>query len=680
MTAVATVRKSSVQKEFGTETIIEIKECKKNKQLKQTRLKLIDKRKNIFEIGDIIEITGEYEKINSYKNHGVFNYEKYLKKEKIYGKIQATKIEKMKSEKKIITIPKKFQEKAKNKFKKIFSEKTANYFNAIILGDKTELDKEIKNNFQTGGLSHLLAISGMHINTIIIIITYITSKTIKNIKIRKILLIIILIIYGLIIEFTPSATRAIVMSIIHIIATLLFKKDNFLINISIASLMLLMINPYYLIDTGYILSFTATISIIYIYPKLNKKISNIKLIQKIIDSIELSISANILIIPIIIYMFKKVPLSMIIIGTIISPFIFIIEILGIMVLITPEIILKSVKEIIEKFISIFDFISSIHFFIIYFKVPTTSQIIMYYAIVINYINIAKRKIQKKIIKLVIILSIAIQLIQIITIYISNDFIINLIDVGQGDSTLIITSEKRKILIDGGGNENYDVGENVLIPYLLNKRIKKIDYLIISHFDTDHIGGTLKVIEKLQVKKIIISMQKEKTNNFEEFLKLINKRKNEVIIVKAGDSIQVDKSTRIDILWPTEKLEITENSINNNSIVAKVITKDTSILFTGDIEKVAEKALVEKYGHNLQASILKVAHHGSKTSTIPEFLDNVNPQMALIGVGYNNNFGHPSITTIQNFKKRNIEIFRTDKCGEINIRINKKRKKVKKYEA
>ena len=669
MTAVATVRKSSVQKEFGTETIIEIKECKKNKQLKQTRLKLIDKRKNIFEIGDIIEITGEYEKINSYKNHGVFNYEKYLKKEKIYGKIQATKIEKMKSEKKIITIPKKFQEKAKNKFKKIFSEKTANYFNAIILGDKTELDKEIKNNFQTGGLSHLLAISGMHINTIIIIITYITSKTIKNIKIRKILLIIILIIYGLIIEFTPSATRAIVMSIIHIIATLLFKKDNFLINISIASLMLLMINPYYLIDTGYILSFTATISIIYIYPKLNKKISNIKLIQKIIDSIELSISANILIIPIIIYMFKKVPLSMIIIGTIISPFI--IEILGIMVLITPEIILKSVKEIIEKFISIFDFISSIHFFIIYFKVPTTSQIIMYYAIVINYINIAKRKIQKKIIKLVIILSIAIQLIQIITIYISNDFIINLIDVGQGDSTLIITSEKRKILIDGGGNENYDVGENVLIPYLLNKRIKKIDYLIISHFDTDHIGGTLKVIEKLQVKKIIISMQKEKTNNFEEFLKLINKRKNEVIIVKAGDSIQVDKSTRIDILWPTEKLEITENSINNNSIVAKVITKDTSILFTGDIEKVAENQIVSRYNYKiLESTILKVAHHGSKTSSTEEFIKAVKPKISVIGVGENNKFGHPNNSVIETLKAYGSAIYRTDLQGEITLTIRK----------
>ena len=247
----------------------------------------------------------------------------------------------------------------------------------------------------------------------------------------------------------------------------------------------------------------------------------------------------------------------------------------------------------------------------------------------------------------------------------------MIDVGQGDSTLIVTPKNKKILIDGGGNEKYDIGENVLIPYLLNKKINQIDYLMISHFDTDHVGGTLKVLEKLKVKQVIISQQKEDSSNFQKFLEIAEKRNIKTIVVKAGDKIQIEKNIYIDILWPTEKMKIEDNPLNNNSIVAKLIYENTSILFTGDIEAEAEKDLVKKYGYRLKADILKVAHHGSKTSSTQEFVDNVNPSVVLIGVGRNNKFGHPSDGVINRFKKRNICIYRTDLEGEVNIKINSK---------
>ena len=665
--AIVELETDTIQKENYTEYVIKIVKCENHPSIEKTKLKMTDTKNTQYQKGDMLQIQGEYEKISSYKNKGVFNYETYLKKDNIYGKIKANTITlKQKTKNKI-----RISSKIKEKFKQNFEEKTANYFITIILGDKSELDKQIKENFQSGGISHLLAISGMHINCIILIITYIVNKTINSYKIRKITTIIALVIYGLIIEFTPSATRAIIMAIMHQTALILLEKDNFLVNISISSFIILIISPYYLVDTGFLLSFTATISIVYVYKKLRKEVSKNKIIQSISDSLILTISANILIAPIVICLFKKISLSMFIMGIIISPFIFVIEVIGIFSIIIPNFILKFLKIPIEIFISIFDFLSSINFLTIYLKVPNIIQIILYYTIIIKFLFKPKRKIVNKILTSFIVILIISQLIQSSYSILFRKFEINLIDVGQGDSTLIVTPKNKKILIDGGGNENYDIGENVLIPYLLSKKINQIDYLMISHFDTDHVGGTLKVLEKLKVKQVIISQQKEDSSNFQKFLEIAEKRNIKTIVVKAGDKIQIEKNIYIDILWPTEKMKIEDNPLNNNSIVAKLIYENTSIIFTGDIEAEAEKDLVKKYGYRLKADILKAAHHGSKTSSTQEFVDNVNPSVVLIGVGRNNKFGHPSDGVINRFKKRNICIYRTDLEGEVNIKINSK---------
>lgn len=481
--AIVRVESAGIQKENSTEHVIKILKCSNYPNIEKTKLKMTDTKNNKYEKGDILKVQGEYKKINSYKNKGVFNYEMYLKKDDIYGRIQADKIIITQKTKNKIQV----SQKIKEKFKNNFEVQTANYFITIILGDKSELDKQIKENFQNGGISHLLAISGMHINCIILIITYVVNKTINSYKIRKIVTIITLIMYGLIIEFSPSATRAIIMALMHLTALILLERDNFLVNISISSLAILMINSYYLIDTGFLLSFTATISIVYVYKKIKKEVGQNKIIQLIADNLMLTISANILIEPIVICLFKKITLSMIIMGIIVSPFIFVIEVIGILTIIIPEFILKFFKSSIECFMSIFNFLSSINFLTIYFKVPNIIQIILYYAIIIKLLFKPKRKILNKMLTLIIAISIISQLVQSSYFTLFRKLEINMIDVGQGDSTLIVTPRNKKILIDGGGNENYDIGENVLIPYLLNKKINSIDYLMISHFDTDHVG-------------------------------------------------------------------------------------------------------------------------------------------------------------------------------------------------
>ena len=224
--------------------------------------------------------------------------------------------------------------------------------------------------------------------------------------------------------------------------------------------------------------------------------------------------------------------------------------------------------------------------------------------------------------------------------------------GNGDSTLIISPTNKTILIDGGGSEfgNYDVGKNTLFPYLLDRGVDKLDYIMISHFDSDHCKGLEYVLENIKVENIVLGLQYEDYENLKDILKIVEDKKINIICVQANDILEIDKYTYFIILWPNPENMISENSINNNSIVAKLNYYDFSILFTGDIEEVTEKTLVKYYTEQkLDSTILKVAHHGSKSSSIPEILQKISPKIALIGVGINNLYGHPNYDIIKRFQ-------------------------------
>ena len=218
------------------------------------------------------------------------------------------------------------------------------------------------------------------------------------------------------------------------------------------------------------------------------------------------------------------------------------------------------------------------------------------------------------------------------------------------------------------------GKQVLIPYLLDRGIRLIDYMIISHFDTDHVGGLLTVMEEFKVNTVIFSRQGEVSENYKRFTNIVKEKSIKAIVVEKGDRFKVENNLYFDILWPNNSNIVMENELNNNSIVCKMIYKKFSILFTGDIEQAAERQILNEYRNNLQilnSTILKVAHHGSKSSSIKEFVDNVKPKIALIGVGKNNIFGHPNADVIERLNSNKIKIYRTDTDGEIRIVINSK---------
>lgn len=229
--------------------------------------------------------------------------------------------------------------------------------------------------------------------------------------------------------------------------------------------------------------------------------------------------------------------------------------------------------------------------------------------------------------------------------------------------LIRTEYDINLLIDGG-EEN-----NILLPYLLSKKVSKLDYVLISHFDTDHYAGVMEIIGKIKIKNILISPQINRTAEFEEFLEKVQKQNIQIIVVKAGDILKIDKNTKLEILWPDMKLS-KNMDLNDNSIVSKITYKDRTLLSTGDISVTVDNLLNSLYSkEKLSTDILKVAHHGSNTSTSEEILEKLNPQIALIGVGKDNKFGHPKQEIIERLESINVKIYRTDLCGEITIKID-----------
>ena len=245
---------------------------------------------------------------------------------------------------------------------------------------------------------------------------------------------------------------------------------------------------------------------------------------------------------------------------------------------------------------------------------------------------------------------------------------------SGDSCLIVTPKNKKILIDGGGSErgSSNIGEKTLLPYLLNRKVNKLDYAIISHFDSDHCEGVLYVMQKIKVENVIIGKQFETCENYKEFIKIVKQKNIRVISVEKGNKVNIEKDMYFNVIWPDSNNIVNENKLNNNSLVFKMNYKNTSALFTGDIEKIAEEKIISYVKEDeLKSTIIKVAHHGSKTSSTEKFIEKVKPKIALIGVGENNTFGHPSNITIETLEKAGTKIYRTDKMGEIILQINKK---------
>ncbi len=711
--------------------------------------------KKEFDYGDIVEVKGNFSKVNKATNEYCFDYREFLKQKKIDGNIMASKVNLLRKNSMLCKISK-VKIKLNKYIDENYSDTASGFLKTLLLGETNEIEKEIKEDFTKANISHILAISGMHISIIILVIKNIMQILKFDQRLEKIFLNLLIICYIFFIDYPISAIRVAITQVILLITFFTNRKSNFYNTISITLFIILLLNAYNIESTAMQLSFGGICGIYLFYKfikkmffykfciqkktvkeiskentkenrNIRKNIKNIcqtviksnKLKQIVIDSLCLNISVQIFIFPIVWYKFNFISITSFIPSILISLFIFPILILGylsffeifIQKFISISIISKINNFIILKMLNLVSILSKIPLLSIYLKKPNKIFIVYYYVVLIlciiiiqkdklaemlhiwriksgkvpikQYIRVKfKKNNDFKRIVLIVILNIVI----IFQSFVQDNFLKNgveiyFLDVGQGDSTIIRTAKNKTIVIDGGEGEKsgFDYGKNVLFPFLINKGVRKIDFLIFSHFDSDHCGGLIYLLENIKVEKILIGKQFEKNENFEYIVNLANKKHIKIIDLQAGNKINIEKNSSLEILWPSVAEKISENAINNNSLVCKFVYKNFSMLLTGDIESIAEEKLLGKYKNTnrLNANILKIAHHGSKTSSIQEFLNEVNPKIALIGVGRKNKFGHPNQEVLERLKEKGIQIYRTDQNGEIQI-IVKNNLKIKTF--
>ncbi|MDD5497623.1 MAG: ComEC/Rec2 family competence protein, partial [Atribacterota bacterium] len=253
----------------------------------------------------------------------------------------------------------------------------------------------------------------------------------------------------------------------------------------------------------------------------------------------------------------------------------------------------------------------------------------------------------------------------------NSLSVHFLNVGYGDSILIKTPQEKNILIDGGGTpfHDFDVGENIVLPYLRRLGVKHIDLIFLTHPDIDHLEGLIPILKEMKVDMVIDSGINCQQDTYLNFLSLIQEDEEiSYYQARAGDVIKLSPDLQLVVLNPLNRKDYGQQSnFNNHSIVLKLLYKNISFLFTGDIEEKSEINLLS-WNTFLQSDILKVAHHGSNTSTTDLFLNQVKPEVAIISVG-TNNFDHPNAEVMEKLEASCQKVFRTDLNGTVLIRSN-----------
>lgn len=608
----------------------------------------IDLFKSNYNLGDTLKINGTLETPNNNTIPNTFNYKEYLFHKKIKYILKIDSFKKIEENKNILLKIKNFL------LKRIERIKYNSYLYAFILGKSSYIDIESYNNYKINGVTHLFALSGLHVSLFSSIVLYILNKLKLNEKITFIITSIFLISFSFIASFTPSILRAtifFILSSINKIYYFFIKPKNLLY---LTFTILIFINPFYIFDIGFILSFTITFFILLLNEALTIN-SNIKsiLVVSILSffsslPIIINLSYEINIIGFINNIFF-IPL----VTNIIFPF-------SLIVVIIPK--LSFILFILTRFMENVSSLSSNIFNItLYFQRISYIEIFIYYLLLI--LSIKKNK------KVLFLLFIFISILYIKPSLNKNTYVY-FIDVGQGDSTLIVTENNKSILIDTGGklsykteswkqkNKEFNLMSSSVIPFFKSIGLKKIDYLLITHGDADHAGYALELL-----------------NNFKVINKYTNKGRKNTLEKKININSLETKYMSIDNIEIYSLNNNIYNNENKDSLVLLIKIYNKNFLFMADADKEVEKTIIEKY--NLKdIDFLKVGHHGSKTSTGVSFINKINPKYSIISVGKNNKFGHPNTETLETLK--NTKIIRTDKAGTIKLTINKNESLINTY--
>lgn len=663
-------------------------------------------------IGNIIKVRGKLRQFEEAANKGNFDSRKYYLSLGFYGKIEAGTIEVINSDYSGIRQGLyELRMEIIERLEKLCSDNNGIFsiinnkngiIGAIILGDKTDLDSDIKELYSVSGIAHILAISGLHISFIGMAIYRLLRRRFRFLFSAAVSIPVVLS-FGIMSGFGISTIRAIIMFILKIIGEVLGRKYDAITAISLAGLVLLVQNPFVVCNSGFQMSFGAIIAIVLILP-IVEEILNTD--NKIIKVLSANFTISLVMNPILAWNYYELPTFSFLLNIVVVPLMSVVIVSSIVGIFCSCIMFGFGKVVIfpgcgilELYTFLCNIINKSSVASIVVGQPKVTIIIVYYAILLVVLfglknirtkytraekerNIIKketglvmekkakkeRRIKGQNVKLRLACIVGFLLLNCLIYYIPNPgFYITFINVGQGDGILIHGDNGTKVMVDGGSTSEKQVAKNCIVPYLKAEGIGTIDYSIITHTDKDHISGILEILEnnnsnRIRIKNLVMPDINMKDDTYNELIEKAKLKKINVLYIKKGDTLSLGK-TKIKCIYP--ETTTTASDKNDYCTVLSVKNKTSKILLTGDISKEIEEKIKDDIEENY--TVLKVAHHGSNYSSSEKFLKKVNPKYSIISVGKNNSYGHPGNETMERLRKQGGVIYRTDEKGGITIR-------------
>ena len=653
--------------------------------------------------GRKISCTGSFEAFDGELNPGQFDANAYYKNEGYTGILDAKDIRIVKEEESFSPdiYLHRLNLAISEKYKKILGDKNAGSLSAMVLGDKTSLDEEIKELYQENSISHLLSISGLHISLLGGAVFLFLRRLKVSFSFPLITSSIILIIYGAFTGFSVSTSRAVIMMSVLFISFVIGKSYDLPSGLALAALILIVINHRAIYQSGFLLSFFAVIGIFYIMPELlyifkvdiyhNKGI--IKGLHLLLASIISSISILLATLPIILNNFYEVSLTGIILNIIVIPLMSLVVITGLLggfVALVSETMGSFLLGITHYILNLYTLFCRLGDRLTFIRLiigkPDKWQIVLYYLIlvIVFYLLALKRRENKlrslknnlskeyNTSKRIVVTGLMTFTSFLIIAYKPREFSINMLDIGQGDCFVVNDGNNDIYISDCGSTTVQNVGKTRLLPFLKSKGWGKVDTIFISHMDKDHVNGVNDLLKcaEITIGRIIISAsyKSDKLNcaELEELKELAKMRDIKLFYMKKGDEI-VGKDISFRCIYPTGEEDIEDQ--NEASIVMRMDYKGLSMLFTGDIAGSTEEKIIDSSDEDiLDCDILKVCHHGSKNSSTDDFLKKVSPKLYLISCGLMNRYGHPHRDALSRMTGEGGRILRTDHMGGTQIKL------------
>ncbi len=640
-------------------------------------------------IGEMIEARGEFDEIPSADDPGCFDYSLYMKSRGVTIRFRAYILEVTDGRLSLRTKVKRFLYGERETFISRFSTDTQGFIRGVIFGDKSEIDEDIIEEFNSNSTGHILTVSGLHVGFLYGLLRFLTAR--KRTLPVSMLIITVILMYGEMTMWSPATVRACIVMTISLCSTHFRRHSDLLTSVSCAAFLILTFQPYQLFSSGFQLSFLALCGIAFLTGPISAVTG---------EALAVMLAVQIGTVPVAAYSYCRInPLSMLINVPVILLASFLVPIC-ILLLITEAVftavpaagidLAELVSYAVIKVNHILNFGGT---FSIKTAGPGTAVIIVLYVLVFGLasewtrVMLLRREMKTVLRQGILILMPLAMLFSCLYDTFSDDEIV-FVAVGQGDC-VHIRAEDHDVLIDGGGQvsygsrtseddpekrnseeSGYNVGKSILMPYLMHSGADAADIALVTHLHADHYKGIEELSEVFPVGAIGIPVDYR-----DSYTDIIGHEDSEDDVVFVGPSTRIDisKDVYIETIWPVRISgeQFAADDPNEHNTVYMVHYGDIKIMVTGDLLEEDEKEMVEYYTDTdtLKCDILKVAHHGSKSSSCEEFLDAAKPEIAVIQCGRNNFYGHPHRQPLDRLEERGIRIFRTDISGAVGIDIH-----------